>query len=77
MKIKTYIKKPVEELAYAEYSHRIRNRLGKAYKDVRIYPIYDKAKDIVGIRVTVMFNKDNKWIDQVIKQTLHIIESAA
>lgn len=74
--IKTYEKKPVGYYAYLVLSKRIKDRLGKAKKDVRVYPIYDKNLEVIGIKVTAMINYDNKWIDSMIRQTLHLIEAA-
>lgn len=75
--IKMYEKKPVGYYAYLVFSKRIKDRLGKAKKDVRIYPIYDENLEVIGIRVTAIINRDNKWIDLMIQQTLHLVSEAA
>lgn len=76
MMIKTYEKKPVGYYAYLVLSKRIKDRLGKAKKDVRVYPIYDKDMEVIGIKVTAMIDQGNKWIDSMIQQTLHLRSAA-
>ena len=76
MMIKTYEKKPVGYYAYLVFSKRIKDRLGKAKKDVYIYPIYDEDFEVIGIKVTAMINRENKWIDSMIRQTLHLVSKA-
>ena len=73
----TYEKKPVGYYAYLVLSKRLKDRLGKALKDVHIYPIYDGKMDIIGIQVTETITKETKWIDRVITGTLLLKSKAA
>lgn len=67
--IKVYEKK-VSKVTYWVLSKQIEERTSK--KDVRVYPVYDKKKDICGIRVTLLNNKD----DEMVKYTLRIRNAA-
>ena len=69
--MKTYEKALNNKYSYMVISKQIKERINK---DVRVYPVYDKKLNIIGIKVILV--RENKYADWMIKQTLRINEAA-